>query len=91
VNYYGETTRVFNFGDGFEPEQTYGARFQFDTEVGYKVYGDVELFVGASNLFDEYPEKSDSLINYFDNLPYDVLSPIGFNGRFVYGGVRASF
>jgi iron complex outermembrane receptor protein len=91
VNYYGETTRVFNFGDGFEPEQTYGSRFQFDTEVGYKVFGDVELFVGASNLFDEYPEKSDSLINYFDNLPYDVLSPIGFNGRFVYGGVRASF
>jgi len=91
VNYYGETTRVFNFGDGFEPEQTYGSRFQFDTEVGYKVFGGVELFVGASNLFDEYPEKSNSDIYFFGNLPYDVLSPIGFNGRFVYGGVRASF
>lgn len=82
---------MFNFGDGFEPEQTYGGRFQFDADVEYKMFGRAELFVDASKLLDEYPEKSDSLINHFGNLPYDVLSPIGFNGRFVYGGVRASF
>ncbi len=91
LSYYGETTRVFNFGDGFEPEQTYGAEWQVDVEAGWRVWNDVELFVGAANLLDEYPDLSTSDINYFGNFPYDVLSPIGFNGRFVYGGVRAAF
>jgi iron complex outermembrane receptor protein len=91
LGYSGETTRVFNFGGGFEPEQTYGSEIQLDAEVGYRVWEGVELFVGASNLLDEYPDRSIPDISYFGNLPYDVLSPIGFNGRFVYGGVRASF
>jgi iron complex outermembrane receptor protein len=55
------------------------------------VWEGIELFVGASNLLDEYPDASIPDISYFGNLPYDVLPPIGFNGRFVYGGVRASF
>ena len=91
LGYSGETTRVFNFGGGFEPSQTYGGKVQLDTEVGYRLFDKVELYVGASNLLDEYPDESNDLIFYFGNLPYDVLSPIGFNGRFVYGGVRASF
>jgi iron complex outermembrane receptor protein len=91
LNYYGETTRVFNFGGGFEPSQTYGSRLQFDTEIAFRLFDQLQLYVGASNLFDEYPELSNEDIFYFGNFPYDVLSPIGFNGRFVYGGVRASF
>jgi iron complex outermembrane receptor protein len=91
LNYYGEATRVFNFGGGFEPSQTYGSKIQLDAEFGYTVLPGVELFLGASNLLDEYPDESNELIYYFGNLPYDVLSPIGFNGRFVYGGFRASF
>lgn len=91
VNRYGEATRVFNFGGGFEPEQTYGAKIQLDAEFGFRVGGTVELYLGASNLLDEYPDESSADIGYFGNLPYDVLSPIGMNGRFVYGGLRASF
>jgi iron complex outermembrane receptor protein len=91
LNYYGETTRVFNFGDGFEPSQTYGSNVQFDVEVGYEVLDGVELYVGSSNLLDEYPDESNEFIYYFGNLPYDVLPPIGFNGRYVYGGIRAAF
>jgi iron complex outermembrane receptor protein len=90
LNHYGETTRVFNFGGGFEPEQTYGSKVQVDAEIGYRL-GKVQLYVGASNLLDEYPDLSSEDIYYFGNFPYDVLSPIGFNGRFVYGGLRASF
>lgn len=90
LNYYGETTRVFNFGGGFEPEQTYGSEVQLDAEIGYRL-GPVQLYVGASNLLDQYPDPSNEDIFYFGNFPYDVLSPIGFNGRFVYGGLRASF
>jgi iron complex outermembrane receptor protein len=91
VNRYGEATRVFNFGGGFEPTQTYGAKISVDTEFGFRVKDKIELYLGASNLLDEYPDESIADIGYFGNLPYDVLSPIGFNGRFVYGGLRASF
>ncbi len=90
LNHYGETTRVFNFGGGFEPEQTYGSKVQVDAEIGYRL-GPVQIYAGASNLLDEYPDESILDISYFGNFPYDVLSPIGFNGRFVYGGLRASF
>jgi iron complex outermembrane receptor protein len=90
VNHYGETTRVFNFGGGFEPEQTYGSKLQLDAEIGYRL-GQVQVYLGASNLLDEYPDESGEDIFYFGNFPYDVLSPIGFNGRYVYGGLRASF
>ena len=88
---HGETTRIFNFGGGYEPEQTYSAAFQFDAEVGYQVTQNVNLYVGASNLFDAYPDRSNDEIFYFGNFPYDVLSPIGFNGRYLYAGMRASF
>jgi len=91
VTRYGEATRVFNFGGGFEPEQTYGKEWQVDLEGSWRINGNVEVYAGASNLFDTYPDLSNSLINYFGNLPYDVLSPIGMNGRYLYTGIRTSF
>ncbi len=91
ATFYGKTTRVFNFGGGFEPEQTYGGEWQFDTELGYDITKQVNVFAGVTNLFDNYPDKSSADISYFGNLPYDVLSPIGFNGRFVYAGARLTF
>ncbi|MEN1727694.1 MAG: TonB-dependent receptor, partial [Pseudomonadota bacterium] len=88
---YGSATRVFNFGGGFEPEQTYGAEFQLDFEGSYQVTDSTRLTLGVVNLLDEYPDLSSSDINFFGNLPYDVLSPIGVNGRYVYGRVNFSF
>lgn len=91
LTHYGEATRVFNFGGGYEPEQTYGGKWQTDLEVGYQANEHVNIYVGASNLFDEYPDRSNSEIFYFGNFPYDVLSPVGMNGRYLYAGVRTSF
>lgn len=91
LTYQGETTRIFNFGDGYEPEQTYGGEWQVDVEFGWQVTESINLYAGASNLFDRYPDLSIPDINYFGNLPYDVLSPIGFNGRYLYMGVRSKF
>jgi iron complex outermembrane receptor protein len=71
---WGEATRVFNFGGGFEPEQTYGAEWGVDLDVEFAV----------TYKLDEYPDLSSADINYFGNLPYDVLSPITFNGAFYY-------
>jgi iron complex outermembrane receptor protein len=91
VTRHGSTTRVFNFGGGFEPAQTYGAKYQLDAEAEYRFGNGVSLALGGSNLTDEYPDLSSEDINYFGNLPYDVLSPIGFNGAYWYARVRWNF
>ncbi|PCI31915.1 MAG: TonB-dependent receptor [Alphaproteobacteria bacterium] len=88
---YGETTRVFDFGGGFEPEQTYAAKWSLDMEVEYTFDEMVSVAVGANNILDTYPDLSDDLLNYFGNLPYDVLSPIGSNGRYLYARVNYRF
>jgi len=81
---YGDATRVFDFGDGFEPTQTYGSKWSVDAEVAAKVTDAWTVAIGADNLTDEYPDLSSDDINYFGHLPYDVLSPIGMNGAYFY-------
>jgi iron complex outermembrane receptor protein len=88
--HYGSAKRVFNFGGGFEPEQTYGEELQLDVEAGYQITDKLSVVVGAANLLDEYPDLSSNDINFFGNLPYDILSPVGVNGRYVYSRIRFS-
>ena len=86
---HGSATRVFDFGGGFEPRQTYGGEWQFDAEVAYAFSEAWTVAVGGQNVTDNYPDRSIDDIAYFGNLPYDVLSPIGSNGAFWYA--RASW
>ena len=88
---YGSAVRVFNFGGGFEPRQEYGAKSQLDLEAELKVTAKLSVALGGTNVLDTYPDLSSSDINYFGNFPYDVLSPIGFNGAFLYARVTAKF
>jgi len=81
---YGDTTRIFDFGGGFEPTQTYGAVWSVDAEFAAKISDAWTVAIGADNLTDEYPDRSIDDINYFGHLPYDVLSGIGMNGRYLY-------
>lgn len=46
---------------------------------------------GGANVLDRYPDRSSDDINYAGNFPYDVLSPIGFNGAFFYARSRSTF
>ena len=86
---FGDTKRVFDFGGGFEPTQVYGGEWSVDTDIQYNISDRWTVAVGATNLLDEYPDKSIFDISYFGNLPYDAgISPLGVNGRYVY--VRAS-
>jgi iron complex outermembrane receptor protein len=85
---FDSAVRVFNFGGGFEPRQEYGAEVQVDMEAGYRFSEQLAVYVGAANLLDEYPDLSSADINFFGNLPYDILSPVGVNGRYFYA--RAS-
>jgi iron complex outermembrane receptor protein len=88
---YGEATRVFNFGGGFEPEQTYGSEVGVDLDIEFDVTERLAVAIGANNVLDEYPDLSSADINYFGNLPYDVLQPITFNGAFYYLRTTFSF
>jgi iron complex outermembrane receptor protein len=88
---WGEATRVFNFGGGFEPEQTYGAEWGVDMDVEFAVTEAFRVAIGANNILDEYPDLSIADISYFGNLPYDVLQPITFNGAFYYLRTTYSF
>lgn len=81
---FGETTRVFDFGGGFEPAQTYGSVWSLDAEVAVQIIDGWTVAIGADNLTDEYPDLSSDDINFFGHLPYDVLSPIGMNGAYYY-------
>ena len=81
---YGETTRVFDFGGGFPPPQTYGAEWSLDLEVEAAITDAWTVAVGVDNVLDEYPDLSEPDIGYFGHLPYDVLSGIGMNGAFFY-------
>ena len=86
---FGKTERIFDFGGGFEPQQVYGAEWSVDADIEYAITDNWRVSAGGNNLFDEYPDVSIFDISYFGNLPYDVLSPIGVNGRFIY--LRTSF
>lgn len=84
VTQYGEAKRVFNFGGGFEPEQVYGHELGVDLDIEFRVTKALAVALGGNNILDEYPDLSSSDINFFGNLPYDVLQPISFNGAYYY-------
>jgi len=84
----GATTRVFDFGDGFVPKQTYGARWQIDAEAEWHATERLSIALGGQNITDQYPKRSVPDIAYAGNFPYDVISPIGSNGAYWYGRLR---
>ncbi|WP_213086208.1 TonB-dependent siderophore receptor [Roseateles sp. DAIF2] len=88
---HGKARRVFDFGGGFTPGQTYAARWQLDLEAEWKPAPGLSLVLGGVNVGDRYPSRSEADIGYFGNFPYDVLSPIGFNGAYYYARARYSF
>ena len=79
-------------------DQVLGREWVADLEVRFQLIDEVELALGANNLFDAYPDtvragivdgQNYGLNGYF--LPYSQFSPFGFNGRFVYGRMSVDF
>ena len=46
-----------------------------------------QIWIGADNLLDEYPEEAIFANSTWGLIPYSLYSPFGFNGRYVYGRV----
>lgn len=88
VTRFGSTVRQFDFGGGFAPRQRFGGEWQVDAELRYTFVEKATLALGVNNLFDNYPDPSIGDINGAGNLAYDILSPIGVNGRYLYARVR---
>jgi iron complex outermembrane receptor protein len=75
------------------------AKWITDLELRYKAFSQLELAVGANNLFDVYPSRSPFGPRTLpiggvypanqEYIPFSIFSPFGFNGRFLYA--RASF
>jgi len=63
-----------------------GEEYVFGGEIGFRTLNDqVNLAVGARNIFDNYPDINPVVNSSFDIIfPYDRATPIGFNGRFIY-------
>ena len=88
---YGSAVRVFDFGGGFTPRQQYSAKTQLDLEAEVRPLKNLSLAIGGTNVLDKYPDRSSDDINYAGNFPYDVLSPIGFNGAYFYARAKLTF
>lgn len=86
-NYYGSYCEAHLDSAGLEIDA--GAEITMDIEFGYNVMENVEVIVGASNLFDNYPD--DNPFAGVAGAAYPVTSPMGFNGGMYYVRARYSF
>jgi iron complex outermembrane receptor protein len=91
---FGDVT-VARLQDPTVPAQTFGARWVTDANVSYTLRRKYTVTLGADNLFDVYPDRNAlpgdptgagvAGSGYYGIFPYNAASPLGFNGRFVYG------
>ncbi|WP_281560168.1 TonB-dependent receptor [Thalassomonas sp. RHCl1] len=88
---YGEVTDASSDPDNHE---VLAAKWITDLDVSYQLTDDLQLAVGANNLFDQYPQDTVSNIGsttFNQIFPYSGFSAYGIDGRFIYGRVSYSF
>lgn len=86
---YGSWREV-NAANDRSLDREYKARWITDLDAGYQLTKDLELAIGARNLFDIYPERqapsSKTMVK-----GYGVYSPYGFTGGYYFGRVTYTF
>ena len=87
---FGATARVTYYGNVLQPGTTaatdeyVGKHAITDLELRYQPKKGVQFALGASNLFDVYPDKVPISINTTGVTAFPFYSPFGFNGRYLY-------
>ena len=71
-------------------DQSYGAKWVTDVELGYDITEKTRLSVGAYNLFDVYPDKN-TVPNTIGSSIYGSNSPFGAYGGYYYARVGVKF
>ncbi|WJD68136.1 TonB-dependent receptor [Pseudomonas asiatica] len=86
---YGSWREV-NAANDRSLDREYKARWITDLDAGYQLTKDLEVAIGARNLFDIYPEhqapSSKTMVK-----GYGVYSPYGFTGGYYFGRVTYTF
>ncbi|BAP44034.1 TonB-dependent receptor [Pseudomonas sp. 21LCFQ010] len=86
---YGKYTEVNSAADR-SLDRTYQAKWITDLDVGYDITQDLNLAVGAKNLFDVYPKKqgvpSSTMVS-----SWGAYSPFGFTGGYYYTRLTYAF
>ncbi|MFN3230124.1 MAG: TonB-dependent receptor plug domain-containing protein, partial [Asticcacaulis sp.] len=87
---FGATLKAVNYGKAIEPGSTAasdistGNKTLVDLEGRYAFGQGTSLTLGASNLFDVYPDRTPAALNSTGTLGFTRYSPFGFNGRQLY-------
>ncbi|MFN0181693.1 MAG: TonB-dependent receptor domain-containing protein [Gemmatimonadales bacterium] len=81
----GRASHYGKFRDGsLDGIETFGAKNVIDAEVGYN-FNQINLSVGARNLFDTYPDRVQIDANTNNGtFIWPGASPFGYNGRYLY-------
>ena len=87
ANYYGPV-RLFHADDENKPHQL-GAELTWDLELGYRPAPDLELTLGADNVFDNYPDRNPYAGEH--GAKYPEYAPMGTAGGFYYLRGRYEF
>ena len=87
ANYYGPAL-LFHADDGNKPHQL-GAEVTWDLEFGYRPAADLELTLGADNVFDNYPDRNPYAGEHGSKYP--EYAPMGTAGGFYYLRGRYEF
>ena len=97
VSRFNVTVHTTKFGEvgsrGLLPTQTnldqkYGAKWITDANVSVDLIRKLRVTLGANNIGDVYPDENIAANNNSGILPYNGISPFGFNGRFLYARLR---
>lgn len=94
---FGATARASYYGDVNQPGSTVagdthtGRKTIVDLEARYQVIRNIGVAVGANNLFDTYPDPLTIANNSTGAVAFPYYSPFGFNGRYLYGRISATW
>ena len=90
LNSFSATAKATYYGDVTVPNNNaaldyhVGTHTVVDFEGRYDLPMGASLAIGVNNAFDEYPNKTPTLVNTNGPIGFPGFSPFGFNGRFVY-------
>jgi iron complex outermembrane receptor protein len=95
-SYYGDVTQPSS--NGFAEDDIHTGRHTiFDLEARYQFVHNVNLAIGANNVFDTYPDavaltsSRGTTLNSTGLVGFPYYSPFGFNGRYLYGRIAVKW
>jgi iron complex outermembrane receptor protein len=89
VNYFGE---VLDASSVEANDELAGAEITVDAEASFDYSDNISISIGATNLFDEYPDLTKLTSGPVNTgLQYFRQSPVGYNGGEVYLRLNTSF